>query len=151
MLESLVRQPTGCFILLQTDRGETLLHAHPILVWGLLALGWAWIIWAWRKPREIAEDPKAKRDSSTQLGEQRMDNEWRRVWAQLTNEELEDRLFTYFWLAMRTPNPRSNRLRELVDEAERRGQAAMVERAKLRAADIPAGITCSDDENESAG
>jgi hypothetical protein len=26
-------------------------------------------------------------------------------------------------------------LRELVDEAERRGQAAMVERAKLRAAD----------------
>jgi hypothetical protein len=99
----------------------------------------------------MAGAPKAKPDSSTQLGEQRIDDEWRRVWAQLTDEELEDRLFTYFWLAMRAPNPQSNRLRELVDEAERRGQAAMVERAKLRAADIPAGITCSDDENDSAG
>jgi hypothetical protein len=65
-----------------------------------------------------------------------MDDEWRRVWAQMTDEELEDRLFTYFWLAMNTPNSQSNRLRELVDEAERRGQAAMVERAKLRAANI---------------
>jgi len=64
-----------------------------------------------------------------------MNDEWRRVWALMTDEELEDRLFTYFWLAMKTPNPLSNRLRELVDEAERRGQAAMVERAKLRAAD----------------
>jgi hypothetical protein len=62
------------------------------------------------------------------------DDEWRRVLAQVTNEELEDRLFTYFWLAMKTPNSHINRLRELVDEAERRGQAAMVERAKLRAA-----------------
>jgi hypothetical protein len=70
----------------------------------------------------------------------------------MTDEELEDRLFTYFWLAVKTPNSQSNRLRELVDEAERRGLAAMVERAKLRAA-IPA-ITCSDDqddENDSAG
>jgi hypothetical protein len=64
-----------------------------------------------------------------------MNDEWRRIWAEMTDEELEDRLFTYFWLAMKTPNPLSNRLRELVDEAERRGQAAMVERAKLRAAD----------------
>ena len=144
-------QPTGwCFILVRPDQGE-LVHTHPILAWVLLALGWAWIIWAWRKPREIAEDPKAKHDSSTQLGEQMMDDEWRRVWAQMTEEELENRLFTYFWLAMKTPNPQSGRLRELVDEAERRGQAAMVERAKLRAANIPAGITCSDDENEPAG
>ena len=64
----------------------------------------------------------------------------------MTDEELEDGLFTYFWLAMETPNSNSNRLRDLVHEAERRGLAAMVERAKLRAA-IPA-ITCSDDENE---
>jgi hypothetical protein len=80
-----------------------------------------------------------------------IDDERRRVWAQMTDEELEDRLFTYFWLAMKTPNSQSNRLRELVDEAERRGLAAMVERAKLRAANIPAAITCSDDENDSAG
>ena len=77
------------------------------------------------------------------------DDEWRRVWAQMTDEELEDRLFTYFWLAMKTPNSQSNRLRELVDEAERRGQAAMVERARLRAANTPAALTCSEDENES--
>ena len=64
-----------------------------------------------------------------------MDDEWRRVLSQMTDEELEDGLFTYFWLAMNTSNSHSNRLRDLVDEAERRGQAAMVERAKLRAAD----------------
>jgi hypothetical protein len=76
-----------------------------------------------------------------------MDDEWRRVLAQMTDEELEDELFTYFWFAMKTPNSRNNRLRELVDEAKRRGLAAMVERAKLRAA-LPA-ITCSDDDNDS--
>jgi hypothetical protein len=65
----------------------------------------------------------------------------------MTDEELEDGLLTYFWLAVKTPNSHSNRLRGLVDEAERRGQAAMVERTKLRAANIPAAITCSDDEN----
>jgi hypothetical protein len=117
----LVRQPTGCFILLQTDRGETLLHAHPILVWGVLALCLAWIIWVWRTPREIAENPKAKHDSSTQSGEQMMVDSWRSVLAQMTDEDLEDRLFTYFWRVMKTPNSHSNRLRDLVDEAERRG------------------------------
>ena len=77
--------------------------------------------------------------------------DWQSVLAQMTDEELEDELFTYFWLAMNTPNPHSHRLRELVEEAERRGLAAMVERARLRAANLPAGITCSDDENDSAG
>ena len=77
--------------------------------------------------------------------------DWLSVLAQMTDEELEDGLFTYFWLTMKTPNSHSNRLRDLVDEAERRGQAAMVERAKLHAANISAGITCSDEENESAG
>jgi hypothetical protein len=72
--------------------------------------------------------------------------DWQSVLAQMTDEELEDGLLTYFWLAVKTSNSPSNRLRELVDEAERRGQAAMVERAKLRAANIPAAITCSDDD-----
>ena len=80
-----------------------------------------------------------------------MVDSWRSVLAQMTDEDLEDRLFTYFWRAMKTPNSHSNRLRDLVDEAERRGLAAMVERARLRAANLPAGITCSDDENDSAG
>jgi hypothetical protein len=66
----------------------------------------------------------------------------------MTDEELEDGLFMYFWLAMETPNSHSNRLRELVDEAEGRGLAAMVERARLCAANI--AMTCSDDENDSA-
>jgi hypothetical protein len=70
-----------------------------------------------------------------------MDDEWRRVLSQMTDEELEDGLFTYFWLAMNTSNSHSNRLRDLVDEAERRGQAAMVERARLRAANTPAALT----------
>jgi hypothetical protein len=77
--------------------------------------------------------------------------DWRSVLVQMTEEELEDGLVTYFWLAMETPNSQGNRLRELIDEAESRGQAAMVQRAKLRAANITAGITCSDDENDSAG
>jgi hypothetical protein len=77
--------------------------------------------------------------------------DWQSVLAQMTDEELEDELFTYFCLAMKAPNSHSNRLRDLADEAERRGLAAMVERARLRAANLPAGITCSDDENDSAG
>jgi hypothetical protein len=80
-----------------------------------------------------------------------MDDQWRSVLAQMTDEEMEDGLLTYFWLALKTPNSQNNRLRELVNEAERRGQAAVVERAKLRAANLPAGLTCSDDENDSAG
>jgi hypothetical protein len=67
--------------------------------------------------------------------------DWRRVLAEMTDEELEDGLFTYFWLAMNTPNSHRNRLRDLVDEAERRGLAAMVERARLRAANTPAALT----------
>jgi hypothetical protein len=78
-----------------------------------------------------------------------MDDEWRRVLAQMTDEELEDGLFTYFWFAIETLNSQNNRLRELVDEAERRGQTDMVKQAKLRAA-IPA-ITCSDDEERFSG
>ena len=62
-----------------------------------------------------------------------IDDEWRRVWAEMTDEELEKRLFTYLWLALNTPNSHANRLRQLADEAERRGQAGMVERARLRA------------------
>ena len=71
------------------------------------------------------------------------DKEWRRVWAEMTDEELEDRLFTYHWLAMNTPNSHGSRLRQLADEAEKRGQAGMVERARLRAA-----ATAADDKGK---
>jgi hypothetical protein len=76
-----------------------------------------------------------------------MDDEWRRVWAQMTDEELLERLFTYFWLAVKTSDSQSNRLRELSMKPKDAAKAAMVERAKLRVANIPAAITCSDDEN----
>jgi hypothetical protein len=62
-----------------------------------------------------------------------IDDVRRRVWAEMTDEELEGRLFTYYWLAVNTPNSHGERLRQLADEAERRGQTAMVERAKLSA------------------
>jgi hypothetical protein len=71
------------------------------------------------------------------LGEdeqQMIHDEWRRIWAAMTDRELEESLFTYYWLAMTTPNSHSGRLRQLADEAETRGQAAMVERARLRTA-----------------
>jgi hypothetical protein len=70
------------------------------------------------------------------LGEeeqQMKDDGCRRVWEEMTDEELEGRLFTYYWLAMNTSNSHGETLRQLADEAERRGQAAMVERARLRA------------------
>jgi hypothetical protein len=70
-----------------------------------------------------------------------IDDDWRRVWAAMTGEELEGRLFTYYWLSMNTPNSHGIRLRQLADEAEKRGQAAMVERAKLRAPTAMAGDT----------
>jgi hypothetical protein len=76
-----------------------------------------------RRERSL-ENPKAKHDSSSHSGEQMMVDSWRSVLAQMTDEDLEDRLFTYFWRAMKTPNSHSYRLRDLVDEAERRGLAA---------------------------
>jgi hypothetical protein len=68
-----------------------------------------------------------------------IDDEWRRIWAEMTDEELEARLFTYHWLAMTTLNSHAIRLRQLADEAVRRGQAAMLERARLRAETATAG------------
>jgi hypothetical protein len=29
---------------------------------------------------------------------------WKKVWAEMTDSELEDRLFTYLWLSFHTPN-----------------------------------------------
>ena len=62
---------------------------------------------------------------------------WKRVWAEMTDSELEDRLFTYLWLSLHTPNAHAGRVAQLIDEAERRGQAEMVERARVRAQRTP--------------
>jgi hypothetical protein len=55
----------------------------------------------------------------------------------MTDSELEDRLFTYLWLSLHNPNAHAGRVAQLVDEAERRGQHGMVERAHVRAQTTP--------------
>jgi hypothetical protein len=62
---------------------------------------------------------------------------WKQVWAEMTDSELEDRLFTYFWLSLHTPSAHAGRVAQLIQEAERRGQAGMVARARVRAEATP--------------
>jgi hypothetical protein len=61
----------------------------------------------------------------------------KQVRAEMTDSELENRLFTYLWLSLHTPNAHAGRVAQLIDEAERRGQAEMVERARVRAQTTP--------------
>ena len=65
------------------------------------------------------------------------DGRWKQVWAEMTDSELEDRLFTYLWLSLHTPNAHASRMAQLIEEAERRGQAGMVERARMKAQTTP--------------
>jgi hypothetical protein len=65
---------------------------------------------------------------------------WKRVWAEMTDSELEDllfNLFTYLWLSLHTPNSHAGRVAQLIEEAERRGQAGMVERARVKEEKTP--------------
>jgi hypothetical protein len=62
---------------------------------------------------------------------------WKQVWAEMTDPELEDRLFTYLWLSLHTPNGHADRVAQLIEEAERRGQAGMVERARVKSETTP--------------
>ena len=55
----------------------------------------------------------------------------------MTDSELEDRLFTYLWLSLHTPNAHAGRVAQLIEEAERWGQAGMVERARVNAETTP--------------
>ena len=61
----------------------------------------------------------------------------KQVWAEMTDAELEDRLFTYLWLSVHTPNKHAGRVTQLIEEAERRRQAEMVARARLCAETTP--------------
>jgi hypothetical protein len=60
-----------------------------------------------------------------------LDEEWASVWSGMRDEELEDRLFTYVWLALDSPNAHANRVAQLFREAERCGHQEMVERARV--------------------
>jgi hypothetical protein len=62
---------------------------------------------------------------------------WKRVWAEMTDSELEDRLFTYLWLSLHTTNAHAGRVAQLIEEAGRRGQAGMIERVRVKAQTTP--------------
>jgi hypothetical protein len=55
----------------------------------------------------------------------------------MTDSELEDALFRYLWLSLHTPNKHASRVAQLIEEAERRGQAGMVERVRVKAETTP--------------
>jgi hypothetical protein len=65
------------------------------------------------------------------------DEGWASVWSAMTDEELEDRLFTYLWLSLHTPNAHAHRVAQLIREAECRGHPEMVDRARAKAATTP--------------
>jgi hypothetical protein len=54
------------------------------------------------------------------------DDGWPNVWAEMTDEELRDRLRHYLFLAANGPNQHAKRIAQLVAEAEKRGKAQMV-------------------------
>ena len=43
-----------------------------------------------------------------------MDDGWKQVWAEMTDAELEDRLFTYLWLSLHTPHAHAGRVAQLI-------------------------------------
>jgi hypothetical protein len=56
------------------------------------------------------------------------DDGWPRVWAGMSDEELQDRLRHYLFLA-NGPNRHARRIVQLVAEAGRRGKAQMLDEA----------------------
>ena len=58
------------------------------------------------------------------------DDGWPRVWADMTDEELRDRLRHYPFLAANSPLKHEKRIAQLVTEADKRGKAEMVDEAR---------------------
>ena len=61
----------------------------------------------------------------------------KQVWAEMTDSELEDRLFTYLWISLHTSNAHASRVAQLIEEPERRGLSGMVERVRVKAQTTP--------------
>ena len=57
------------------------------------------------------------------------DDGWPRVWAEMSDEELRDRLRHYLFLASNGPLQHAKRIAQLVAEAGKRGKAEMVDEA----------------------
>ena len=68
------------------------------------------------------------RETNTMMGDG-----WKQVWAEMTDAELEDHLFTYLWLSLHTLNKHASRVAQLIQEAEQREKPEMVERARMKA------------------
>jgi hypothetical protein len=61
----------------------------------------------------------------------------KQAWAEMTDSELEDRLFTYLWLSLPLQTLTPGRVAQPIEEAERRGQPGMVEHARVKAETTP--------------
>ena len=57
------------------------------------------------------------------------DDGWPKVWAEMSDEELRDRLRHYLFLAANGPIQHAKRIAQLVAEADRRGKAEMMDEA----------------------
>jgi hypothetical protein len=57
------------------------------------------------------------------------DDGWPKVWAEMSDEELRDRLRHYLLLAANSPLTHAKRIAQLVAEADKRGKAEMVNEA----------------------
>jgi hypothetical protein len=57
------------------------------------------------------------------------DDGWPKVWADMSDDELRDRLRHYLFLAANSPLQHAKRIAQLVAEAEKRGKAEMVDEA----------------------
>ena len=57
------------------------------------------------------------------------DDGWPKVWAEMSDEELRDRLRHYLFLAANGPLKHAKRVAQLVAEADKRGKAEMVDEA----------------------
>ena len=57
------------------------------------------------------------------------DDGWPKVWAEMTDEELRDRLRHYLFLAANGPLQHAKRIAQLVAEADKRRKVEMVDEA----------------------
>jgi hypothetical protein len=57
------------------------------------------------------------------------DDGWPQVWAEMSDEELRDRLRHYLFLAANGPNQHAKRIAQLMAEADNRGKEEMVDEA----------------------
>jgi hypothetical protein len=57
------------------------------------------------------------------------DDGWPKVWADMSDDELQDRLRHYLFLAENGPLQQAKRIAQLVGEADKRGKAEMMNEA----------------------